>query len=238
MELVFDKKEHLYTLDGRLITGVTTILSVIAKPALIQWSANEAVNYVKEHVGTEEDMGPSLWTKRIMWQEWDKLLEEARFAHRRKKDNAADIGTRAHKWIEQYIKSPDLVPEKDLSIMTDNFVKWAEESKVKFLESEVMVYDSDLFYAGTLDFVAEIGGKKFIGDIKTGSGIYPEHFYQVAAYRNAWEKMGREKLDGAVIVNITKKGELKVEYSYFYQEDFEAFCGALKIYRRQQKVTN
>src|SRR3990167_6616305 len=222
----FDEKKHLYTLDGKPMTGVTTILSVIAKPALIQWAANEAVKYIMEHI-TE------LLTFPIVKENVDKILEEAKTAHRKKKEGAADIGTLAHKWIEGYIKDPDNAHhEKDLAIMTDNFVKWTEENKVKFLKSEFRVYDPDLFYAGTLDFVAEIDGKKFIGDIKTGSGIYPEHFYQMAAYRNAWEKMGLEKLDGSVVVNITKQGKLNVEYSYFYQEDFEAFCGALKIYRR------
>src|SRR3990167_9834053 len=227
----FNEKEHLYELDGKPMTGVTTILKVIAKPALIQWAANMAVDFI---IAESRDTDGTYKVN-------DVILKEARTAHRKKKEDAADIGTSAHKWIENYIKNPDEAHwDKELAIITDKFVEWAEESKVKFLESEVRVYDSspDMFYAGTLDFVAEIDGKKFIGDIKTGSGIYPEHFYQVAAYQNAWEKMGREKLDGAVIVNVTKKGELKVEYSYFFKEDFDAFKGALAIYRRQNKVTN
>src|SRR3990167_603667 len=224
MNFEFDEKNHLYTLDGKPMTGVTTILSVIAKHALIQWAANEAIGLISSK---------ALKNSNGEYCVSEELLSEARTAHRKKKEGAADIGTLAHKWVESYIKDPDNTHyEKDLAIMTDNFVKWAEENKVKFLQSEFRVYDSDLFYAGTLDFVAEIDGKKFIGDVKTGSGIYPEHFYQMAAYWNAWEKMGLEKLDGSVVVNITKQGKLNVEYSYFYQEDFEAFCGALKIYRR------
>src|SRR3990167_4216643 len=205
MNFEFDEKNHLYTLDGKPMTGVTTILSVIAKHALIQWAANEAIGLISSK---------ALKNSNGEYCVSEELLLEARTAHKKKKEGAADIGTSAHKWIESYIKDPDNTHyEKDLAIMTDNFVKWAEESKVKFLESEVRVYDSspDMFYAGTLDFVAEIGGKKFIGDIKTGSGIYPEHFYQVAAYQNAWEKMGRERLDGAEIVNVTKEGKQKVE---------------------------
>ena len=38
----FSEEGHLHILDGKALTGVTTILGVIAKPALIQWSADEA----------------------------------------------------------------------------------------------------------------------------------------------------------------------------------------------------
>ena len=39
-ERTFDAKKHVHTLDGKNLTGVTTVLSVIAKPALIQWAAD------------------------------------------------------------------------------------------------------------------------------------------------------------------------------------------------------
>ena len=42
----FNKEEHYYELDGKRMYGITTILGVIAKPALIQWAANMAVEYV------------------------------------------------------------------------------------------------------------------------------------------------------------------------------------------------
>ena len=45
--LKFNEEKHLYTLDDKPVTGVTTILKTIAKPQLIQWAANEAVNYIK-----------------------------------------------------------------------------------------------------------------------------------------------------------------------------------------------
>ena len=42
-EFVFDEKEHAYFLNGKPMLGCTSVLGVIAKPALIQWAANEAV---------------------------------------------------------------------------------------------------------------------------------------------------------------------------------------------------
>ena len=85
----FDEKEHLYTLDGKPLTGVTTVLSVIAKPALIQWSANQAVEYVKEHLTSLDDL--------------DAVLKEAKVAHRKKKESAGDVGKAVHKAIENWI---------------------------------------------------------------------------------------------------------------------------------------
>ena len=51
-EYRFDEEGHKHELlkDGewKPLIGVTTALSVISKPALIQWSANMAVAYVQD----------------------------------------------------------------------------------------------------------------------------------------------------------------------------------------------
>ena len=238
--LTFNEKEHLYFLDGNPMTGVTTILKVISKgDGLIQWAANEAVKYIKER-GKEESGRP------ITWLVDEAILEEARFAHRKKKEEAGSSGTDVHALIEMLIKEAIetagglILDAKSENKQVQNFIDWAMRDEVKFLASEKRVYNDDesLWYAGTADFTAEIKGKRFVGDIKTGNQIYPEAFYQMAAYRAALERMGEEKFDGSVVVNINKKGELKVEYSYFYAEDFEAFRAALTIYRRQNKPVN
>ena len=44
-EFRFDEKKHRYYLDGKSMTGCTTVLGVIAKPALIQWAADHAAAY-------------------------------------------------------------------------------------------------------------------------------------------------------------------------------------------------
>ena len=91
--LEFNAKQHAYKLDGKPLTGVTTILSVIAKPALINWSANMAVSYIKANL-----------SKGIKTGDWDKIFAEAKIAHTKKKEKAGDVGTMAHEWIENYIK--------------------------------------------------------------------------------------------------------------------------------------
>ena len=221
----FDPIKHRYYLGEKQMTGVTTILSVIAKNSLIQWAANEAVEYITEKALYFESTND--------WKVSGDILVEARTAHVRKRDKSADIGTVAHSWISDYIGGKNPERNEEIAIITDNFLKWVEEAKPKFLASEKVVWHREAFYAGTLDFVAEINGKKMLGDIKTGSNIYPEMWLQLAAYQYALEYMEPEtKIEGHVIVNPTKEGKLNVGYSYYFPEDIKAFLAALTIYRR------
>jgi hypothetical protein len=46
----FDEKSHIYKLNGKKLTGVTTILGVINKPALVGWAARMAVEHIKASI--------------------------------------------------------------------------------------------------------------------------------------------------------------------------------------------
>lgn len=229
MEFKFDEAEHVYTLDGKPLTGVTTILGVIAKPSLIQWSATMACDFVKDNLKAMEQL--------------EAVLKDAKVAHRKNKEKAGDVGTLAHKACERWIKGEskekalDHVPEANLAMvqkMFDNFVKWSEDNKVEFLESEVRVYSEKYWYAGTCDLVLRINGEVYIGDIKTSSGIYPEAFYQTSAYQVALQELGLyPNVKGHVIINLKKDGKIDVKFSELFEEDRKAFMGALAIYRRQ-----
>lgn len=226
-EFTFDEKEHLYKLNGKPMTGVTTILGVIAKPSLIQWAANMACDHINDNFpSVEEIMKNPLAIS--------QLIKEARTAHRTKKEKAGDIGTLAHKWIEEWIKNPDTIFPDDpvLNKMCENFTNWALENEVKFLESEMRVYSEKYWYAGTIDLVLEMNGKKYLGDLKTSSGIYDEHFYQTAAYQNALNEMGHHlDIVEHIIINTKKDGKMQVKTSTDYENNRKAFMGALAIYR-------
>lgn len=225
-------KKHVYLMNGKQMTGVTTVLQVLAKPALIQWAADMACAYVKEHGNIEDNPAG------IFYCVTEEQLAEARVAHAKKKESAGDRGTEVHALVEKYIK--DCIENNEGIARTyliddpmlQEFVTWAVMHDVKFLESEKKVYNKELFIAGTADFTCEIGGKRYVGDLKTGSGIYPEHFYQTAAYRMMLEGMGENPYDGSVVVQINKyTNQLAEEYRYDYETDRAAFLAALTIYR-------
>ena len=220
MKFEFNEKNHRYTLDGKPLTGVTTVLGVIAKPALIQWSANMAVDYILEN-GIES-------------------AEEARKAHCRKRDESAELGTDVHAECEKYVLEcianggeAMLTPHENKQVQ--HFIDWATKNKVKFLESEKRVYDAELWIAGTFDGLCEIDGKKFIFDIKTSKAIWKEAFYQMGAYVMMYEKMENEKIDGTFVIRLGKdekfNEEKDVQFRYDLETDKKAFLSALTLYR-------
>lgn len=231
--LQFDPKNHLYLLDGQPITGVTTILKVINKPALIGWSANQAVDYIQDKLPTWLQVSP------INTEEIEKIFNEARKAHTMKKKKAGDIGTKVHKHIENHIKGePVEIKNKKEQKMFDKFVEWTTENKVKFLQAERQVYSEKHFFAGTYDLLCEIDGKTWLGDIKTSSNIYPEMFLQTAAYQICEEEMNDIKIDGTIVLNISKTGKLQEKRSISNKQNKEAFLAALTLYRQLQSLEN
>lgn len=240
---IFDPKKHVYTLDGKPLSGVTTVLSVIAKPALIQWAADMACDLIKnkfdniifpskEHDGIEH--------VDCSYKELYGLIEEARLAHRKKKEKAADQGTDTHAEIEKYVKG--CIAENngygkaelifDASPALKNFILWGTDNKIKFLESEKRMYSREWWLAGTCDLVFEKEGKKYVGDVKTMKKLWDvTPFIQCAAYAKMMSEAG-EKFDGTCIINIPKEtNEVETHYRYDLEGDTKAFEAALTLYR-------
>lgn len=242
MTTSFDKAKHEYLIDGKKATGVTTIIGVLAKPALIGWAAKMATEYIREHVAYAipgEDGG--------FWAIKPSVVEEAKSAHTKKKEAAGTHGTSSHEMVETWITmcldhaggAPKLVfGEEVIPAEIDVFGRWAIENVDHFLFSERQMYNKDLFIAGTADF-AYIGkdGKKYMADFKTSSGIYGvDYFLQVSAYKMLAEAEGDELYDGMTIVRLGKDGKFEVQKLYEYETYKEAFLACLTLYRAQASI--
>lgn len=224
----FDEKEHCHTLDGKPLIGVTTALGVISKPMLIQWSANMAVEYIQDALDEGLEIN-------------EDVLKEAKTAHRKKKIIAGDIGTQIHseveRWVNEYIKTGEysqIVPTGNEIVdqCVSNFTGWAVDNQVKFLESEKHVYSKELWIGGILDLVFEMDGKKYIGDIKTSSGIYNEAFYQMGAYHLCLEEMGEaQNIEGYIVINLKKDGKMDLKMADQLDINKETFRHALALYK-------
>lgn len=230
IELMFDVKKHHYTVNGQTVDGVTSILGIIAKPALIYWSANKASEYIDKFL----EVGKSL-------DEIEKkqLVEGCKSAHKTLKDDAANAGTLMHEWIHNYIENPEIeLPTNEmLRKSAENFLEWVKVNDVKFKWSERKVYSKQYNFAGTLDFSATIKGKNVIGDIKTSSGIWDEYWLQLAAYRQAvQEEFPEIKIDHCAIIRLGKDGQFEVKELNNFQENIKAFVGALELYRWQKQM--
>src|SRR3990167_6887892 len=122
----FDPVKHRYYLGEKQMTGVTTILGVLAKPQLLPWASKEACEYIRQNLKSMDEL--------------ESVLEKAKNAYAKKRDKAADIGTLAHSWIEDYIGEKNTTRNEEIAIITDNFLRWVEEAKPKFLASETVVW--------------------------------------------------------------------------------------------------
>jgi len=251
---VFDEKKHLYYYDGKPMTGCTTILGVLAKPALIPWAAKMATDYVKEHAITKfkDDDGNQLFSVD------GETLENARNAHRKKKEDAAESGTDLHALVEEYVRyciehdtgRSTVANAGDAPESIQPFCKWAREQGIRFIATETRLYSKELWVAGTVDLVFQKGGKRFVGDIKTYKKLWDRvPLIQCAGYALMWEEMHsrlanepdksfgelKSGIDGYCVICLPKERDFNeaedVMWSFDPQAERDAFISAVKLYR-------
>jgi hypothetical protein len=227
----FNKEKHLHILDGKRLTGTTTILGVVNKPMLIQWAANQAVEYIRSNMLTSGESTAIIPLN---------VLEEAKTAHRKKKEAAGDWGTTLHALIENFAKNGTAPTEGIDPIMAlafGHFEKWVADNGVTILESERNVYSREMWVGGICDLVLKIGDQTWLADIKTGSGIYPEHFWQMASYEMCLAEMKMYTgVAGYIVLNLKKDGTFEEKRSISNEDNQSAFKAALTIYRIQEKL--
>lgn len=228
------------------LSGVTSVLNVIAKPALIPWAVKMAIEYLQKTVGADIELG-------ITRAVWDQTLDEAKVAHTRKMNKAAGLGTDAHADVEAYIKesieATGGVPLPSAQHMTDRvreFAHWAIDRHLKtgftFILAEIPLADPKLAIAGTPDFIGEetVDGlwSLIIGDLKTGSGIYDRvYFFQMAAYAYMWMKWTKRIAEPKLVIihmPAQKPNQPMAEYwSEDWKGDWEGFKAALVLHRKK-----
>ncbi len=194
----FGRKKHAYYWleKGYFVPGVTSILSILDKPALLPWAAGLASKYVQANM-------PENATK----EQIAAICEKAKTEWRDVRDAAGDIGTEVHAFAENLFRGkPTVVSDNPL---IQNGIKalqaWIAENDVQPIEVERVVFSKSCFVAGTMDMLAAVNGKLSQVDFKTGSGIYPEHKFQTGIYKRAWEEENGERIEQNIIVNLNKK---------------------------------
>lgn len=241
-EYRFNEAKHLHELcvegEWKALTGCTTILGILAKPALIPWAAGQAVEYIENVIKEGREITA-------------EVLKEARSAHRKKKETAGDAGTQVHALCEAYIRGliekcdgkandAKYLEATDKGIKQfQHFIEWARTNNVKFLEAEKSVYSKSLFLGGIVDIVCEIDGEVWIADIKTGSGIYAEHFAQMAGYELMLKEMGFDRpIKGHIVLNLKKDGTFQEKRSVSTEDAKNFFLACVQCYRLQEKFNN
>jgi len=229
VELVFDDAKHHYTIGERTVDGVTSVLEIIAKPALIAWAANKTSEYIDQNLPVGQPIDEIMKMR---------LVKDCKSAYRKKAQDAADIGTMFHDWVHSYIigKNPKIPTNEMLKKAVEQFLNWVKERDVKFIDSERRVLSLMHGYCGTCDFIAKIGKKLVLGDIKTSTGIWEEYYLQVSAYAHAFmEEFPLIKIEDLFIIRCSKTGEFEIGEAMDVHNSFQAFLSALSLHRYMKR---
>lgn len=259
--LEFDEKKHAYKLNGRLLSGVTTVIDgTSSKQNLIGWAANMAVDYIKEKGTRFEnelvDAGTGEPLDGTFYRIYEGDLEQARTAYAKRRDKAASKGTDTHALVEEYIletlKSaghplPQNGIEYDPAIAP--FVQWAKSNVDYFIAAEQRLYSETHGFAGTCDFIAMIDGKLTIGDLKTFPKMWSaDAFIQMGAYSLMYRELTGENPVQSVVVKMCDPHDERLKKfggsafsvypRYALEEDEEMFLTRLKMFRYNQNFVS
>lgn len=215
-------RAYRYPPTGELFPSVTNCIDILDKPALPRWAAREVAGHAwdrRETLMTIDDRDEAVdLLKGLPWRRMRK---------------AGDVGSTVHAIAEALAKDEDLPTfDAELEPYISAFLNFYTEYRPEFLIVEATMFSPDHRYAGTADFLAYIDGKLYIGDHKTGSGVYQEVALQLAALRYAewvWDPASGElspmpQIDGAIVVHLRPGGHTVYPIDAGY-EAFQAFLG-------------
>lgn len=172
------KKRNIYMSGKKRIPGATTVLGIIAKPALINWAANQAVDFIQRRWKPD-----TKYSSEVIEIE----LGQARLAHQMRKTEAGEFGSKIHEIVEAYIGGqllPGDIEDAKLRRSLENFIKVTHNWE--WIGSEITVVNNELKYGGTADGIARLpNGKIVIVDFKTSTSVHAEFDLQIAMYAMA-----------------------------------------------------
>ncbi|HBR15867.1 MAG TPA: hypothetical protein DD723_10090 [Candidatus Omnitrophica bacterium] len=184
------------------LKSVTGALGIIAKPALIAWSAREAANYFKTEILR---LGRSALDPAML----EQISKDAAQAHRKKASDAADLGSTIHNVCEAIILGcePESIPEEIKEALLA-FKKWRLSSDIQIVATEIATGSVKYKYGGRIDAVGwskDRGGFGII-DLKTSKSLLygNEYSLQVGGYAAAMAEQYGVDFSWAEIVRLGK----------------------------------
>jgi hypothetical protein len=235
-----------YWINGRELPSVTTILEVIAKPALGPWYAKEERRRLETALLDVLVLpGPPDRDayKAFVLEQLATAISGVKAADRAR-EQAATIGTAAHAGIEWQLRTQlgeDAGPEPILpdaaAWAVENWKDWARDVRLEPLALERVVYCEDCGYAGTMDLYARVKGRRTVLDWKTGRAIYPEAFLQNVAYRHAASGLSMPAEQG-MIVRLPKRLDDPVWEAMTVPEtiSLDEFQAALRLWQWSRRM--
>lgn len=147
-------RAYVHPVTGEEVPSVTSVISAgIPKPALIGWAAKSAAEYAAAH-----------WDDLTHLPDAEKV-RRIKGTHRQIAGEASGLGDEIHGLVDAWNKGEptgEWPHESQEAMFTDFLIT----CRPRILESEATVWSRTYDYAGTFDFVAEIGGIVYLADLK------------------------------------------------------------------------
>lgn len=167
-------RNHGYRIDGEKVLGVTSVVGVLEKRALIQWAATSAAE--------------------LAVNEWDALaelpiatrLDRLKSAHRNRTKTAANRGTEIHHHADKLVQGVETQVPDEIRGPVEAYARFLDAWQIESIASETPVASVTHGYAGTADLWCRIGVRDnavALLDVKSGKGVYDETGLQLSAYR-------------------------------------------------------
>lgn len=125
-------------------------------------------------------------------------------------DNAADRGSRVHKATQMLDVVGDVECDEDIVPYVKAYVQFLREHKPEWELIEKSMYHPEKKFAGTLDRLGVLDGKKTIVDIKTSSAVQKVLY---GAQLNLYKQMARangHEVERIAVLHLTKDGKYKL----------------------------
>lgn len=136
-------KSHSYTLDGAWIPGVTTVIGLLDKPALVEWAAKETAAYADEH-----------WSELSSLRSADRIdrLVKARYATNRR---AIVKGNRVHNLGEKVAHHEAVEVPAELRSQVEAYARFLDRWSFATVATETPCCNTEYGYAGTFDLIVD-----------------------------------------------------------------------------------
>ena len=194
---------HFYWVDGEFMPSVSHILDIAAPKEF------GLINFFKTNTPEEIDAisGKAKENGTLVHDACDKLLNG----------------------LEIPLKDYPLKAKKALL----SLVQWYDATLPKNISTEQMVASKINKYAGTLDLVCTIGGKRVLVDFKTNKGgIYFTNKLQIMAYKQAYEETTGDKIDECWILRLGTTHKVGYEYKRIDDVSIQDFMNVYQVYLR------
>lgn len=187
---------RIYTINGQSLWSVTTILSNgLPKPAIANWQAKTVAEWAVANHRTIAAMLASVRMTRAADGAYHVVsdpdavqaaVDMVKGAPWRESERKMNLGSAVHAEAEAVqLGTPHPEPRPDVAPFVESFRHFLDDLSPEIEMTEATVFNMRESYAGTLDAIMTIGGRRLLVDFKTGKAIYPDVALQLAAYAHA-----------------------------------------------------